>query len=64
MTKINSISPLKHKYLQIIDTIANKPKILYSKSTLPTDPVPTIAIVGTPKPTVYGKEERISLPMN
>ena len=56
MTKINSISPLKHKYLQIIDTIAKKPKMLYIKGTLPNERLPTVAIVGTRKPTAYGKE--------
>ena len=54
--KINSISPLKHKYLQIIDTIAKKPKILYFFGTLPPERIPTVAIVGTRKPTAYGKE--------
>ncbi len=53
---INSISPLKHKYLQIIDTIANKPKRLYFIGQLPTERRPTVAIVGTRKPTAYGKE--------
>jgi DNA processing protein len=54
--KINSISPQKHKYLQIIDTIAKAPKILYFLGELPSERRPTVAIVGTRKPTVYGKE--------
>jgi DNA processing protein len=54
--KINSISPQKHKYLQIIDTIAKMPKTLYFIGNLPTDRRPTVAIVGTRKPTAYGKE--------
>lgn len=53
---INSISPLKHKYLQIIDTIAKKPKRLYFIGELPPERRPTVAIVGTRKPTAYGKE--------
>jgi len=54
--KINSVSPLKHKYLQIIDTIAKKPDRLYFVGNLPTERVTTVAIVGTRKPTPYGKE--------
>lgn len=54
--KINSVSPLKHKYLQIIDTIAKKPDRLYFVGNLPTERIPTVAIVGTRKPTAYGKE--------
>lgn len=54
--KINSISPLKHKYLQIIDTIAKKPAILHYIGTLPDDRTPTVAIIGTRKPTTYGRE--------
>ena len=54
--KINSISPQKHKYLQIIDTIAKVPKIVYFIGELPSERRPTVAIVGTRKPTAYGKE--------
>ena len=54
--KINSISPLKHKYLQIIDTIAKKPDTLHYIGALPAERLPTVTIVGTRKPTVYGKE--------
>lgn len=54
--KINSISPQKHKYLQIIDTIAKVPKTLYFIGHLPDQRLPTVAIVGTRKPTAYGKE--------
>jgi DNA processing protein len=54
--KINSISPQKHKYLQIINTIAKVPETLYFIGNLPTDRQPTVAIVGTRKPTAYGKE--------
>lgn len=55
-TKINSIRPLEHEYLKIIDTIANNPKRLYFKGKLPDHRVPTVAIVGTRKPTSYGRE--------
>ena len=54
--KINSISPLKHKYLQIINTIAKCPKKLYFIGELPDSRMPTVAIVGTRKPTAYGRE--------
>lgn len=54
--KINRISPQDHKYLQILQGIDKKPKALYSLGTLPTERVPTVAIVGTRKPSLYGKE--------
>lgn len=54
--KINSIPPLKHKYLQIVDTIAKKPEILYFVGALPTDRIVSVAIVGSRKPTPYGRE--------
>ena len=54
--KINKISPLNHKYLQIVDTIAKKPEKLYFIGKLPENRCPTVAIVGTRKPTSYGKE--------
>ena len=54
--KIKSVSPLKHKYLQIVDTIASKPERLYFRGILPESRVPTVAIVGSRKPTAYGRE--------
>lgn len=54
--KINRIDPDKHEYLQIISTIAKKPKALYYIGELPKTRQPTVAIVGTRKPTAYGKE--------
>jgi DNA processing protein len=62
--KINSISPQKHKYLQIIDTIAKVPKTLYFIGDLPSERRPTVAIVGTRKPTAYGKEVTYQLAYN
>lgn len=56
MIKINRISPDKHSFLQIISSIALVPKTLYSIGTLPPERRPTVAIVGTRKPTTYGKE--------
>lgn len=54
--KINRISPLNSKYLQIIGSIANCPEKLHFIGKLPTDRRPTVAIVGTRKPTAYGRE--------
>lgn len=54
--KINRISPQDNSYLQIIDTIAVKPSSLYYIGKLPESRVPTVAIVGTRKPSTYGKE--------
>lgn len=54
--KINSITPDKHNFLQIVSYIAKKPKKLYYVGTLPETRRPTVAIVGTRKPTSYGRE--------
>lgn len=54
--KINTITPDKHKYLQIASSIAKSPEKLYVLGKLPENRIPTVAIVGTRKPTVYGKE--------
>ncbi len=53
---INSISPLKHPYLQIVGNIAKPPVTLHYIGALPERRVPSIAIVGTRKPSVYGRE--------
>lgn len=53
---INKISPHKHKYLQIIDTIDKSPEKLYFIGKLPQNRQPTVAIVGSRRPTAYGKE--------
>lgn len=54
--KINEISPLSHPYLQIISSIAVVPKKLYTLGKLPERRRVSVAIVGTRKPTAYGKE--------
>lgn len=54
--KINKISPQEHTYLQLVDTIAVKPKKLYYTGELPAERRPTVAIIGTRKPSAYGKE--------
>lgn len=54
--KINDILPHKHNYLQIVGHIAKPPSILHYTGTLPETRIPTVAIVGTRKPTSYGRE--------
>lgn len=54
--KINKITPDVSKYLQIIGHIAKPPKSLYFLGNLPDNRLPTVAIVGTRRPTAYGQE--------
>ncbi len=54
--KINKISPQDNNFTQIITHIALVPKKLYYIGTLPAERQPTVAIVGTRKPTPYGVE--------
>ncbi|HSE61509.1 MAG TPA: DNA-processing protein DprA [Candidatus Saccharimonadales bacterium] len=54
--KINKTSPDESKYLKIISSIAQKPKRLWFVGNLPEKRWPTVAIVGTRKPTSYGRE--------
>lgn len=54
--KINRISPQSNKFLQIIDTIAKPPEKFYFIGKLPENRRPAVAIVGSRKPTAYGKE--------
>lgn len=56
MIKINRISPQNNNFTQIITTIALVPKKLYYLGELPATRRPTVAIVGTRKPTRYGQE--------
>lgn len=56
MIKINKCSPDKHKYLQILNTLAKKPKTLYYRGELPDQRRPTVAVVGSRKPTAYGRQ--------
>ncbi len=56
MPKINTISPDEHKFTQIITSIALVPKKLHYMGILPTERRPTVAIVGTRKPSSYGRE--------
>jgi DNA processing protein len=54
--KINTISPDKHKYLQMLTYLAKSPEKLHIIGELPEERQPTVAIVGTRKPSNYGKE--------
>ncbi len=54
--KINTYSPDEQKYLQILTHIANAPKTLDCYGTLPATRTPSVAIIGTRKPTAYGRE--------
>lgn len=54
--KINRATPDKHNYLETLTNIAKVPKYVYFIGALPEDRIPTVAIVGTRKPTSYGKE--------
>lgn len=54
--KINTISPQDNKFLQILTTIAKAPNKLYFMGNLPNTRPPTVAVVGSRRPTSYGKE--------
>lgn len=54
--KINRITPDKQEYLQMVCSIAKKPKALYYIGSLPVTRLPSVAIVGTRKPSTYGNE--------
>lgn len=66
--KINTFAPDEHPFLQVIKSIALKPKTVYCIGSLPTAPATgsdvrplTVAIVGTRKPTPYGRETTFKL---
>lgn len=62
--KINHFSPLEHKFTEILNTIALKPKMLYFYGKIPenvsrnnqTSRPKTVAIVGSRRNTKYGEE--------
>lgn len=54
--KINSTAPAKHNYLRILSTIPSPPKEIFYRGTLPAERVPSVAIIGTRRPTRYGTE--------
>ena len=54
--KINKVSPDSSNYLKVLANIDDKPQALYYLGEVPKQRQPTIAIVGTRKPTSYGIE--------
>lgn len=54
--KINRATPDKHKYLHLLGVIPAAPEAIFFKGKLPAGRTPTVAIVGTRKPTAYGRE--------
>ncbi len=54
--KINRATPDKHEYLASLTYISDAPKLIFFTGSLPDARLPTVAIVGTRKPTAYGKE--------
>lgn len=54
--KINRVTPDKHNYLRLLTDIPKPPQQLYVIGNLPAERRPSVAIVGTRKPSSYGKE--------
>lgn len=54
--EINRICPDEHNFTQRLASIANPPKSLCFMGTLPTSGAPVVAIVGSRKPSAYGRE--------
>lgn len=54
--KINKLSPQSHNYLKLLDGIANTPDSLYLIGEMPSKRCTSVAIVGSRKPSAYGKE--------
>lgn len=54
--KINTLSPDKTDFTKVLTNIAKQPKTLHYIGTLPSDRLPTVAIVGTRRPSSYGQD--------
>lgn len=54
--EINRIRPDEHNFTQRLASIANPPKSLCFMGALPTSSAPVVAIVGSRKPSAYGRE--------
>lgn len=54
--KINRATPDTHNYLSPLSFIPNAPTQLFFKGNLPPERCPSVAVVGTRRPTSYGKE--------
>lgn len=56
MQKINKISPDDNPYTQLLSNLAVAPGSLYFLGKLPEHRRPSVAIIGTRKPSPYGRE--------
>ena len=56
MLSISKITPDKSAFLSPLTNIFQPPKDIYFYGDLPTERRPSVAIVGSRKPTVYGRE--------
>lgn len=54
--KINRTTPGNHSFLSPLLELNKVPSSIFFRGTLPDRRVPSVAIVGTRKPTTYGKE--------
>lgn len=54
--KINKLSPQSQNYLKLLASIAKPPKTLYALGKVPEERRTSVAIVGTRKPSSYGRE--------
>lgn len=54
--KINTISPDEAEYTKVLTYIAKQPKTLHYIGSIPDRRQPTVAIVGTRRPSSYGRE--------
>ena len=54
--EINRIRPDEHNFTQRLASIANPPKSLCFMGKLPSSGAPVVAIVGSRKPSTYGRE--------
>lgn len=54
--EINRIRPDEHNFTQRLASIANPPKSLCFMGKLPSSGAPVVAIVGSRKPSAYGRE--------
>lgn len=62
--EINKVSLEDNAYLSVLLQLSHPPKELFYLGTLPKLRLPSVAIVGTRKPTSYGKEATFNLAYN
>lgn len=54
--EINTVPTAEHPYLQILTSVFNAPSKINFIGNLPDNRIPSIAVVGSRKPTPYGKD--------